>query len=380
MTTKESIRIRKKTIASGNQSLYLDIYRNGKREYEFLKLYLVPEKTRADKEKNRETMKLAEAIKAKRLVELQNKEFGFKNDYAEETRFFDYYESMCESRFNSKDSKGNWGNWRSCLKHLEKYEKNRNITFADITPKWVQGFKDYLEKDAYAWGCDYRERIKDHPLSRNSKLSYFNKLRACLNQAFEERIISRNPMNGIEGFKAEEGTRMYLTLEEVKKLAATECEYPNVKRAFLFSCLTGLRRSDIIKLTWGEVQQQGEYTRLIFKQKKTKGQEYLDITPQAVELMGERGEDNEPVFTDIHSPSTTNEAIKRWVLSAGIKKTITFHCGRHTFAVLMLDLGTDIYTVSKLLGHRELSTTQIYAKVLDKNKQAAVSKIPDIFD
>lgn len=62
-----------------------------------------------------------------------------------------------------------------------------------------------------------------------------------------------------------------------------------------------------------------------------------------------------------------------------LAQPISFHCGRHTFAVMMLDLGTDIYTVSKLLGHRELSTTQIYAKVLDKNKQAAVAKIPDIF-
>ena len=107
MATKETIRIRKKKIASGNISLYLDIYRNGKREYEFLKLYLIPEKSRADKEKNRETMKLAEAIKAKRTVELQNKEFGFKNDYAEETRFFDYYESMCtkvtKSILNQRD-------------------------------------------------------------------------------------------------------------------------------------------------------------------------------------------------------------------------------------------------------------------------------------
>ena len=120
------------------------------------------------------------------------------------------------------------------------------------------------------------------------------------------------------------------------------------------------------------------YTRIIFTQKKTGGLEYLDITQQAAELLGERGKPNETVFTDIHSPSCTNETIKRWVLRAGINKEITFHCARHTFAVMMLDLGTDIYTVSKLLGHRELSTTQRYAKVLDKNKQKAVSKIPDI--
>ena len=133
-----------------------------------------------------------------------------------------------------------------------------------------------------------------------------------------------------------------------------------------------------MKMTWGEIQEQSGFTRIIFRQKKTGGQEYLDITPQAAELMGDRGKPNEPVFTDIHSPSCTNGTIKRWVLRAGIKKEITFHCARHTFAVMMLDLGTDIYTVSKLLGHRELNTTQIYAKVLDKNKQAAVSNIPSI--
>lgn len=283
------------------------------------------EHTRADKEQNRQTMQLAEAIRAKRTVEIQNDEYGFKSAYKEDTLFFDYYK-------------------------------------------------------ANAWENDKRERTKDKPLARNSKLSYFNKLRACLNQAFDDRIIAHNPIRGIEGFKAEEGTRMYLTIDELKKLAQTECEYPNIKKAFLFSCLTGLRRSDILKLTWGEVHEQGEFTRIIFKQKKTKGLEYLDLTPQAAELMGERGKPNENVFGDIYSPSCTNEAIKRWVLRAGIDKEITFHCGRHTFAVMMLDLGTDIYTVSKLLGHRELSTTQIYARVLDKNKQKAVQQIPKILE
>lgn len=379
MKDRSSITLRQRTLPSGRTTLYLDIICNGQRKVESLKLFLIPETSRADKQKNKETLKLAEAIRAKRVVEVQNKEFGFKSDYAEETNFYDYYVAITEKRLGS-DSRGNWGNWRSCLKHLEKYDPNlKKRTFADIDQEWVQGFRDYLDKEACAWSCDYRQRIKDHPLSKNSKLSYFNKLRACMNQAVEECIIRKNPALGVERFKEEEGTRMYLTIDEVKTLAQTECEYPNIKRAFLFSCLTGLRRSDVLRLTWGDIHKQDDYTRIIFTQKKTGGLEYLDISAQAAELLGERGKPNENVFTDIHSPSCTNEAIKRWVLRAGIQKEITFHCLRHTFAVMMLDLGTDIYTVSKLLGHRELSTTQRYAKVLDKNKQAAVSKIPDLF-
>ena len=131
-------------------------------------------------------------------------------------------------------------------------------------------------------------------------------------------------------------------------------------------------------LRWGDVQRQGGFTRLFFSQRKTGGREYLDISPYAVELMGDRGGDSEPVFTGLLAPSGTNTVLRRWVADAGIRKRISFHCGRHTFATLMLDIGTDIYTVSKLLGHRDLSTTQIYAKVMDKNKQAAVASIPTI--
>jgi integrase len=377
-TIKEPIRIRQKELANGNISLYLDIYIGGKRNYEFLKLYLIPEKTREDKEKNRQTMQLANSIKSKRIVEYQNGEFGFKSNYKLDALFFDYYRAMCEKRHGNPESRGNWGTWYSCLHHLMKYEKNERITFADITPEWVQGFRDYLDNEAVAWSHDYRKRIKDKPLARNSKLSYFNKLRACLNQAFEDRIIPINPCRGVERFRPEEGTRMYLTIDEVRLLAQTECEYPRIKDAFLFSCMTGLRRSDILRLKWGDIHKQGDFTRIIFRQKKTDGQEYLDITPQAAQLMGDPKGINDPIFEDIHSPSCTNKAVQEWVLNAGIHKKISFHCARHTFATMMLDLGTDIYTVSKLLGHRDLSTTQIYVKVLDKNKQKAVSNIPDI--
>lgn len=378
MASKEPIRLRQRKTSTGLTSLYLDIYLNGNRQYEYLKLYLVPEKTAADRQKNRDTLLLAESIKAKRLVELRNNQFGFEQQFSLNTRFFDYYRSMCEKRHGATESRGNWGNWFSCLHHLLIYEKNQNITFKDITPQWVQGFKDYLENEAVAWSHDYRKRLKDKPLKRNSKLSYFNKLRACLNQAFEERIIPTNPIRTVENFKMEEGTRMYLTIDELKTLAQTPCDYPKIKAAFLFSCLTGLRRSDVLKLTWGEVHQQGEFTRIIFKQKKTNGQEYLDIADEAAQLMGERGKPDDHVFTDIHSPTCTNTTLRVWCARAGISKDITFHCGRHTFATMMLDLGTDIYTVSKLLGHKELSTTQIYAKVLDKSKQAAVQRIPKV--
>lgn len=376
--SKEPIRLRQRKMPSGRTTLYLDIYLNGKRSYETLKLYLVPEETRKDKEKNKETMRMAEAIRAKRVVELQNGRWGFEDGFKLDTLFLDYYRGLTEERLGT-ESLGNWGNWYSCLKHLERYCKP-NITFRDITPEWVMGFRKYLDKTARV--RDKRKKTTTtedlKPLSQNTKQSYFNKLRACLNQAFEDGIIPKNPMRGIEGFKDDEVERVYLTLDEVKAMAAADCKYPILRRAFLFSCLTGLRKSDIEKMRWSEVRSQNGGTRIVFKQKKTKGQEYLDISPEAVRFLGERGDPDAHVFPNFSYSSYYLMELKRWAVRAGITKDITFHSGRHTFAVLMLDLGTDIYTVQKLLGHKEIHTTQIYAHILDKNKQEAVMKIPPI--
>lgn len=377
---KESVTLREKKLANGNISLYLDIYRDGKRSYEFLKLYITKATTPLEREVNRQTRATAEAIKAKRQIELQNNEYGFKSQFKVDTPFLEYYRHMCNERAKNQESKSNYQNWFSCLKHLERY-CTEDVTFKDVTPEWIEGFKSFLDstgKDLHKSNCKNGDHVK--PLAQNSKVSYFNKFRACINQAYDDRIIPINPLRGIEGFKTEETGRVYLTFDEVKKLANTPCKKPVLKRAFLFSCLTGLRKSDIERLRWRDVENFGDYTRINFKQKKTGGREYLDISDQAVPFMGERGNDKDLVFSGFKYSAYLLVELSKWCIRAGIKKDVTFHTGRHTFAVLMITEGVDLYTVSKLLGHKEISTTQIYAKVVDKVKQEAVNRIPSLSD
>lgn len=356
MNVKEPVKLRRRKLKNGNISLYLDIYYNGVREYEFLKLYLSPK--RSDREKNNQTLQLANSIKAKRIVEIQRGAYGYRT-YLINTNFLEYFRKMTKDRM---ESKGNHGNWRSCLIQLEEYCSPRT-QFKDIDREWILGFKDHLNSKDYA---------------QNTKVSYFNKLRACINKAFEDRIIPDNPLRGVDGFKQEETKREYLSLKELKSMAETECKYDILRRSFLFSCLTGIRKSDIERIKWKDVFEQGDFTRIVFRQKKTGGQEYLDVNSQAVEYMGERGEPDQKVFKGFRYSSYMITELRMWAMRAGVAKDITFHTARHTFAVLMLELNTDIYTVQKLLGHKDIRTTQIYAKVLDKKKQEAVSKIPNL--
>ncbi|MNY64362.1 Tyrosine recombinase XerD [compost metagenome] len=101
----------------------------------------------------------------------------------------------------------------------------------------------------------------------------------------------------------------------------------------------------------------------------------MPIAEQAYEQLGERGNLEDRIFKGLKYSAYTNVQLSRWVMSAGITKKITFHCFRHTYATLQLTMGTDIYTVSKLLGHRHLKTTEVYAKVIDKKKVDASKRI-----
>lgn len=359
---KESVTLRQRVRPSGRIALYLDIYRRGVRKVESLKLYLIPEKNRADKEKNRQTLQLAEAIRSKRHIEVIKGEYGFNTHAEEDILFFPYAEMLLEQKASA--------NLYCVLIHLRQYEKRELITFAEITTQWVDGFLRFLDNTK-------GRRDKGEKLSTNTKRQYFNALKTIIHHAQRKGVIHHDPISGVDNWRAEDTIKEYLTIEEVRKMTNTRCDNEAVKKAFLFSCLTGLRRSDVERITWGDVQD-GTPCRLVFRQKKTKGLEYLDINAQARALMGERGANNAIIFP-IPTQTYTNAILRQWALRAGIDKHITFHCGRHTFATMMLSLGTDIYTVSKLLGHRDLATTQVYVKVLDKKKQEAVANIPDIF-
>lgn len=357
---KEPIKLRQRTLANGSKSLYLDIYIDGHRKYEYLKLYLIPERTKADKEANRNTMRVAEAVKAQRIVEVQNGRFGF-NRVNSNVNFLEYVLSVAESKVKS-DTRATYNGWMALHGMLARYCKS-GMTFAVVSEAWCNGFREFL---------------LDEPISQNTKAVYWSKFRSLLKEAVKDGILQTNPTLRLDGVPRVDTERTYLTLDEVKAMVNAPCQTDVLKRAFLFSCLTGLRKSDVERLTWGDVSTNGEFTRIIFRQKKTKGMEYIDITPQAVQFMGERGADGERVFDGFHYTETYNIHLQRWAVMAGVTKPITYHSSRHTFALLMLDLGVDIYTLSKLLGHRKVTTTMVYAHILDRKKQEAVTRIPDL--
>ena len=166
-------------------------------------------------------------------------------------------------------------------------------------------------------------------------------------------------------------------LDEVRVLVKTDCRYDILKNAFLFSCLTGLRWSDINKLDWSEISEFNGNMRITFNQKKTSNLQYLELSPQAYSLLN-GFEQKGRVFQSLKYSAYMNVELLRWALAAGISKHVTFHTGRHTFAVSLITQGVDIYTLSKLMGHSEVKTTQVYADIIDSVRKEAMHKIPDI--
>jgi integrase len=385
---KEPVRIRFKQLSNGNQSIYLDYYTGdvirkenyvgGKRKYEFLKLYLIPERTREDRVKNEATLALAKAIQSKRIVEVQNDAHGFQNTNKSRVNLLDYLENI--GKQSAEQGSRNYA--RTVLNTVRALKLFRGdyIAFRDVDKGFLSEFTDYLRQMPKA--SKYGVLKTGGRLSNNSVVSYYGTLRTAINRAYKEGIITVNPTKEFDfasKVRQEPSRREYLTIDELKTLINTECRHEIVKRAFLFSCLCGLRVSDIRKLKWCDLQRSDGRVRIEITMQKTKEPLYLPISDEALKWLPERGEagDSDFIFPLTHE-GTVNDTLQHWAKVAGITKHISFHVARHTHATMMLTLGADLYTVSKLLGHKNIATTQIYAKIVDKKKEEAIGLIPNL--
>ncbi|WP_444647703.1 site-specific integrase [Flavobacterium columnare] len=372
------ITLKKKKINNDKLSLYIEYYKgsqldkDGKRihirDFEYLKLYLHQNpKTASEKKENKENELLSKQILSIREAEFFQGKFDIKNTAKSKRRFLDYFSEKAEEKV---DSPKNYGNWTATLVHLKRCIST-NLQFEEIDENFVKSIRNYFDKEA--------KTKSDTLLSLNSKYSYYNKFKACLRAAFDDGYLSINFAAKTKSFEQAESQREYLTHLELQNLANTDCKYIVLKKAFIFSCLGGQRWSDINAMVWSEVRDEDNgISRVNFRQEKTEGVEYLYISKQARELLGERQHPSERVFKGLKYGAVYNNEIVRWCNRAGISKHITFHSARHTNAVLLLENGADIYTVSKRLGHREIRTTAIYAKIVDQKMKEAANLIPEI--
>ena len=245
---KQPVKIRYKKLANGNLSIYLDIYQNGKRNYKFLKLYLVPETNEKAKAINRKNMDLAEAIKAQMIIQLNTTIHGLSNQ-KESSKILlrDYIRSFAETKGKSTQQ-----NLNSLVYHLER-SKGTDIQIGKVDKYYIMDFIEYLE-DAQ---IEHTQRNKGRKLSKNSQAMYFKCLKMVLDEAVSDDIIPLNPILSIKKKyrpSAEKAPkREFLTEDELRRFAGTEHPNELLKRAFMIGCLTGLRHCDIKQMKWGNI-------------------------------------------------------------------------------------------------------------------------------
>jgi len=372
------IALKEKKLKNGMSSLYIESYKgsssdeNGKRihlrDFEYLKLYQYPNpKTASEKKNNKENLNQAEDVLAIRKANFAQGKYGLKNNIKAKRPFLDYFNEKSEEKANSLK---NYGTWTSALMHLKNII-SPNFIFDEVND-------DFIKRVRYYFNVEARTKSK-LPLSANSKYTYYNKFKACLRSAFDDGYLAVNYANKVKGFEQAESQREYLTFKELQNLVNTPCKYPILKNAFIFSCLTGLRWSDCNTLIWSEIRDEGpNLFRVNFRQEKTDGVEYLYISKQARDLLGERYGNSDRVFIGLKYSAVYNNEIVRWCNRASVFKHITFHSARHTNAVLLLENGADLYTVQKRLGHKEIKTTAIYAKIVDEKMRESAHIIPEL--
>lgn len=346
------IKLRYKTLAGGRKSYYLDKYFKGTRAYEFLNLYIEPNTPRKEVKR---IEAIAEQIRTRKEETLLNGYHGITPTFSTDLNFLDYFKSIAEEK--------NLKMYNSALSHLKNFQTTP-ISIASINSSWISSFKVYLEAR----------------VSVNSAGTYLNATKAVLNRAVDDNIIMKNPFT--VKIRTQNIPKVFLTLDELKKiidLTDLSQTQEHCRKAFIFACFTGLRISDLKNLKWDKINLRTKKISVL----QIKTNEYIvnDLPKTAIDILEELPKINDFVFSYLSGiqDQTYGVHLKELARKAGIDKNVTSHTARHTFGTMMYALTKDVYIVKKLMGHSNIRTTEIYAKLMDSTKQEAINKLPDLW-
>ncbi len=369
---------------NGEQVLYTSGAMKGKpkfhvkhtRKKENLNLYIwTHPRSPQERLQNKNTLQLAEKIRFEREQQFLEDREGYRLKKDKETNFLAYFKEKCESeRFTyyvRKSVVQTYNRFIRFLKETPRYSKyDKFLHMETLTPELVLKFSEFLRANGKGEGP-------------NKMYHYFKRI---VLDAMEDGLIRTNPCKGIVvKHDRQQLTKEILSTDEIKKLIATRYEEENreVQRAFVFSLFTGVRWCDVKLMTHGNVDMTTRTLR--FNQKKVEGRSahsavVFPLSDDLVSLIGEPSQPYDPkeLIFKIPNYSTCNKHLKRWIRASGINKWISWHCARHSFAVNVLDKGANIKTVSTLMGHCDISTTEKYLHVLDKQKMDAVESLGSI--
>jgi len=379
------VKLRTRKLKNGNSAYFLDYSLNGKRVRDALNLTIVKGTTKKVREANAYTKRVAEAICRQKEKDILSGKIG-TTDFVNNSKvtLVAWLAHVADEKLRTGQSKSNAVTIQNIIHHLDQYQGGTcDITMAKVDKYFCLGFVDYL-KTARRLRKINESSTANKYLSKSTANLYFNTLTMVLNEAVRENIIPINPINQIKReekkpIRPKGENRTFLTIDELKILAATDCGNEMVKKAFMFACFSGLRISDIISLKWNDFVHDGERQVINKTMQKTQRAIYLPLPNDALKWLPMRGKArmDAAVFT-LPKNTTINADIKSWAKRAGIKKNLCFHVSRHTYATTLLTKGADLYTTSKLLGHQNLRTTQIYAEIVNEKKVSAVDLLDNI--
>ena len=372
------VTLRTKPVSKGRQSYYLDIYKDGQRKYEFLKLYLVPATNEAAKIQNANTEQAAKAIRNQRELEIIQGKGGLAPVSNSKLLLLDWMEEYRKIKLATGQSNERALSVEKVIAHLKAYAGEKTKLSA-VDSDFCKGFVAYLGN---ATSGKHTQNPK--PLASSTANAYFQLFTSALNEAVRQKKIAANPVLYLsredkKPIKAEKSNRTFLTIEEVKQLAATDFKNESIKQAFLFACFTGLRISDIRNLTWGNIVERNGSFFVTITMQKTREPLTIKLNKQAAKWLPKKNATKEVFDLPVYN-AIINDNLKRWAKKAGIEKSLCFHMSRHTFATMELTLGADLYVVSKLLGHNDVSVTQIYADIINKKREEAVDLMDSAFE